>query len=450
MRTYPEAFLKECAEILGAEYPAFLSAMNESPRRALRLNPLRENAEGLALPYLAKENNHVKWEPLGRYVSADEKPGSGLAHFGGAFYLQDASAMAPVAALDPKPGERVLDLCAAPGGKSGQIASRMAGEGFLLSNEIEFSRARILMGNLERLGVANAFVTSSPSDVLSRALPEFFDAALVDAPCSGEGMFRRDPDAVTEWTPASPEGCASRQREILENAARLVKPGGRLVYSTCTFNRTENENVISAFLDAHREFSPADFSLDGIGSAKNGCLRLWPHRIEGEGHFVAKLLKNGDAKDGKAAQTKKTPPTKNARDLSGDAVKLLLKDALSRLPDGIPSLDGDSLRLLPLMAPALSSLGGVRVVRAGLPLARIGRGYAEPEHALAMASAPSDALRSLTLSDDDAERYLAGETLEAEAPAGWTLAIWRGLPLGWGKVSGGQMKNHLPKGLRRR
>lgn len=450
MRAYPEAFLKECAEILGAEYPAFLSAMNESPRRALRLNPARENAAELARPYESGGESAVPWEPLGRYVAPDEKPGSGLAHVCGAFYMQDASAMAPVAALDPRPGERVLDLCAAPGGKSGQIAARMRGEGFLLSNEIEFDRARILMGNLERLGVANAMISSAPSDVLARALPGFFDAALVDAPCSGEGMFRRDPDAVSEWTPASPEGCASRQREILDNAARLVKPGGRLVYSTCTFNRAENENTVSAFLDAHSEFAPADFALNGVGSSKNGCLRLWPHRVEGEGHFVAKMQKSADAIEPPTAPAKKTPPAKNQRDSLSNAVQLLLRDALKRLPNGIPSLDGDSLRLLPTGAPPLSALAGVRVLRAGLPLSRVGRGYAEPEHALAMALNPADALRSLSLSDDDAYRYLAGETLPTDAASGWTLAVWHGLPLGWGKISGGQLKNHLPKGLRRR
>ena len=285
---YPAAFLDECREILKDEFPAFLRALALPPRRALRLNPQRNGAEQAAAPFLPDGAPRVPWEPLGRYLAADAKPGAGIAHAAGAFYLQDASAMAPVAALDPRPGERVLDLCAAPGGKSGQIAARLNGRGFLLSNEIEFSRARILLGNLERLGVTNAFVTSAPAEALARVLPAFFDRVLVDAPCSGEGMFRRDPEAASQWNPDAPAGCAARQTAILNDAARMVRPGGKLVYSTCTFNRLENEGTVREFLRAHPDFEPDAFELPGVGASQDGCLRLWPHRIEGEGYFLCR------------------------------------------------------------------------------------------------------------------------------------------------------------------
>ena len=288
---YPAAFLDECREILKDEFPAFLRALALPPRRALRLNPQRNGAEQAAAPFLPDGAPRVPWEPLGRYLAADAKPGAGIAHAAGAFYLQDASAMAPVAALDPRPGERVLDLCAAPGGKSGQIAARLNGRGFLLSNEIEFSRARILLGNLERLGVTNAFVTSAPAEALARVLPAFFDRVLVDAPCSGEGMFRRDPEAASQWSPDAPAGCAARQTAILNDAARMVRPGGKLVYSTCTFNRLENEGTVREFLRAHPDFEPDAFDLPGVGTSRDGCLRLWPHRIEGEGHFLARFTR---------------------------------------------------------------------------------------------------------------------------------------------------------------
>ena len=291
---YPAAFLDECREILKDEFPAFLRALALPPRRALRLNPQRNGAEQAAAPFLPDGAPRVPWEPLGRYLAADAKPGAGIAHAAGAFYLQDASAMAPVAALDPRPGERVLDLCAAPGGKSGQIAARLNGRGFLLSNEIEFSRARILLGNLERLGVTNAFVTSAPAEALARVLPAFFDRVLVDAPCSGEGMFRRDPEAASQWNPDAPAGCAARQTAILNDAARMVRPGGKLVYSTCTFNRLENEGTVREFLRAHPDFEPDAFELPGVGASQDGCLRLWPHRIEGEGHFLARFTRKGE------------------------------------------------------------------------------------------------------------------------------------------------------------
>ena len=648
---YPAAFLDECREILKDEFPAFLRALALPPRRALRLNPQRNGAEQAAAPFLPDGAPRVPWEPLGRYLAADAKPGAGIAHAAGAFYLQDASAMAPVAALDPRPGERVLDLCAAPGGKSGQIAARLNGRGFLLSNEIEFSRARILLGNLERLGVANAFVTSASAEALARVLPAFFDRVLVDAPCSGEGMFRRDPEAASQWNPDAPAGCAARQTAILNDAARMVRPGGKLVYSTCTFNRLENEGTVREFLRAHPDFEPDAFELPGVGASRDGCLRLWPHRIEGEGHFLARFTRKGEEtcarnvslpevrafpererfeseafsvraqinddvssearaaaesgriesetfsvraqindgapsearataesgriesetfpvrapsearatvesgrvesetssvraqiNDGAPSEARATaksgrvesetfsvralpevrttaengriesetfpvrvqvndgapseacataesgriesetfpvraskgsgrfesPNTRLRTDNSRRAPAPKSRAAASRAPRGkgapkpdlsefvraLPEseivVDGDEVRLVSALAPDPAKLTGVRVLRAGLPLATLGRSHIEPAHALAMALSPETARQTIDLTDEQAASYLSGEAFPVDAPSGWTLAAWRGLPLGWCKITGGTLKNHLPKGLRRR
>ena len=570
---YPAAFLDECREILKDEFPAFLRALALPPRRALRLNPQRNGAEQAAAPFLPDGAPRVPWEPLGRYLAADAKPGAGIAHAAGAFYLQDASAMAPVAALDPRPGERVLDLCAAPGGKSGQIAARLNGRGFLLSNEIEFSRARILLGNLERLGVTNAFVTSAPAEALARALPAFFDRVLVDAPCSGEGMFRRDPEAASQWNPDAPAGCAARQTAILNDAARMVRPGGKLVYSTCTFNRLENEGTVREFLRAHPDFEPDAFDLPGVGASQDGCLRLWPHRIEGEGHFLARFTRKGEEtcarnvslpevrasvesrrvesetfsvrvqiNDGAPSEARATaesgriesetfsvrapsearatvesgrvesetfsvraqinddassearasaeigyfePETFPVRASAGgerfeapnaklrtdnfrrapapksraaasraprgkEAPKPDLSEFVRALPEGEIVVDGDEVRLVSALAPNPAKLTGVRVLRAGLPLATLGRSHIEPAHALAMALDPEIARQTIDLTDEQAASYLSGEAFPVDAPTGWTLAAWRGLPLGWCKITGGTLKNHLPKGLRRR
>ena len=570
---YPAAFLDECREILKDEFPAFLRALALPPRRALRLNPRRKGAEQAAAPFLPDGAPRVPWEVLGRYLAADAKPGAGIAHAAGAFYLQDASAMAPVAALDPRPGERVLDLCAAPGGKSGQIAARLNGRGFLLSNEIEFSRARILLGNLERLGVTNAFVTSAPAEALARALPAFFDRVLVDAPCSGEGMFRRDPEAASQWNPDAPAGCAARQMAILNDAARMVRPGGKLVYSTCTFNRLENEGTVREFLRAHPDFEPDAFELPGVGASQGGCLRLWPHRIEGEGHFLARFTRKGEEtcarnvslpevrasvesrrvesetfsvraqindgapsearataesgriesetfpvrtlpearatvesgrvesetssvraqiNDGAPSEARATAKsgrvesetfpvraskgsgrfespnarlrTDNSRRASAPkgraaasrdsrgkgAPKPDLSEFVRALPEGEIVVDGDEVRLVSALAPNPAKLTGVRVLRAGLPLATLGRSHIEPAHALAMALSPETARQTIDLTDEQAASYLSGEAFPVDAPSGWTLAAWRGLPLGWCKITGGTLKNHLPKGLRRR
>ena len=287
---FPEGFIEEMRALLGAELDDFLAALEGEPALALRINPLRPGAHSAAAEFCG---DPVPWAENGFYLRPGMRPGASLAHACGAFYLQEASAMLSAAALGARPGERILDLCAAPGGKTTQIAAAMRGRGVLVSNEPVPSRARILAENLERLGVVNAIAVCAYPEALAAHWPEWFDAVLVDAPCSGEGMFRREPAARAEWRPGAPAGCARRQAEILDRAAELLRPGGRLVYSTCTFNRLEDEGSVESFLQRHPEFSLEDFALPGAGRSEGGMLRAWPHRLRGDGHFVARLRKRG-------------------------------------------------------------------------------------------------------------------------------------------------------------
>ena len=442
-QNFPEQFLENMRLQLGAEYEEFLQAMcaGGSASRALRVNPLRAQAEKAAQPFV---ESRVPWAEWGRYVHADSRPGAALAHFSGAYYMQEASAMSAAAVLNAQPGERVLDLCAAPGGKSTQLAGAMLGRGLLVSNEPEPSRAKALAGNLERLGVPNAIVTNAYPNKLSACLKGYFDAILVDAPCSGEGMFARDEAARAEWTPASPEGCARRQSEILEEAAKMLRPGGRMVYSTCTFNDVENEGVVRDFLASHEDFSLIPFVLPGIGAAENGTLHVYPHRVRGDGHFIALLRREGEAPCAPA------PAFANKKEHAA-LLKKLLDEAVCALPFDPAAVRlemyGEYLYALPAEAPELR---GVKVVQPGLCLLHAGRNHIEPAHALAMALPESGAQRSAELAFPDACAYCEGQTLPLDAPRGWTLVTHNGLPLGWGKIANEQLKNHLPKGLRRK
>ena len=433
----PIEFKQAITKMLGDEAPAFFDSMEEKAALALRLNPARSTSRQAADNFI---DAPVPWEANGFYIRDDSRPGAGIAHAAGAFYLQEASAMVSVAILRPVPGERILDLCAAPGGKTTQIAAALADEGLLISNEPEPGRAKVLASNLERMGVRNAAVVNAYPDALAKRWPGYFDAVLCDAPCSGEGMFRRDPNSRTEWNPASPAGCAHRQEEILDRAAELVRPGGRLVYSTCTFNRNENEESILNFLNRHPEFEPEDFELTGIGASDKGMIRVWPHRVRGDGHFAARLRKKGEAK----------LPDAPLHRLNKDDVKLIeqLEKEICKLPEALKKRIirmGDYLCAIPEECPDTK---GLKVVSPGTRLLRIGRNYIEPEHALAMALDPKTAKRQMELSDEQAVRYLAGEAIDWEGEKGWTLVTWNGMALGWGKASNGMMKNHLPKGLR--
>ena len=432
---HPEFRKEIIAQLSETEAENFFASYNRESALALRVNPLKKGSDKLIEGFIEEA---VPWEPLGFYLRSGTKPGSSIAHTAGAFYLQEASAMASVAVLDPKPGERVLDLCAAPGGKSTQIAGRMQGSGVLVANEPDSKRAGILASNLERFGVKNACVLSEYPQRLLPYFKEYFDAVLVDAPCSGEGMFRRDPETIAQWNPAAPEGCAGRQAQILDAAAQLLRPGGRLVYSTCTFNRLEDEGSIENFLKRHPAFEAEDFALPGVGRSESGMLKLWPHRLRGDGHFCARLRKAGMS----------DTETQNPPVLFREKSPLLdqLQAEVCRLPgDFCIRRIGKYYYMLPAGLP---DINGLKCVMPGVCLLRADKNYLEPQHALCMACETNDFMQLRTLNDEEALRYLSGETLPASGQ-GFMPALWHDLPLGWGKVSEGTFKNKLPKGLRK-
>lgn len=448
MNELPQAYIAQMKRLLGeAGFFAYEKALGEPVTRALRVNLLLfpDGAPPCAIEGLGEP---VPWAKGAYFIEGDARPGLSPLHEGGLYYMQEPSAMTAVSALCPQPGERVLDLCAAPGGKSTQIAALMAGRGLLVCNEPVPSRAQILSRNVERMGVRNAVVTSALPDQLSPRFAGFFDRILVDAPCSGEGMFRRQIEARDEWSENAPRGCADRQLEILHEAAKMLAPGGHMVYSTCTFNDTENEGVLERFLQAHPEFALVPFALPGLPRAEAGYLHLYPHEMRGEGHFVSLLQKRADApaapepakKKGKAA-----PRPAKAQEAIALPPVLAEGVSLGRLHSA-----GGCLWSLP-EGLDIAQLDGLRVLRTGLLLAHAEGRRAEPDHALAMALRPQEALRTAALTREQALAYQAGEALDlGDLPEGFTLMCCEGVSLGWGKQAGGLMKNHYPKGLRRR
>ena len=344
--------------------------------------------------------------------------------------------MSAVALLDPQPGERICDLCAAPGGKTTQIAGRMDGRGFLLCNEIHPKRAKILSSNIERMGVANALVTNETPQNLAELYQGYFDRVLIDAPCSGEGMFRKEEAAVTDWSQETVEMCARRQAEILEQGAKLLRSGGRLVYSTCTFAPEENEMAIAAFLEAHPEFVPEYVDAPWFTPGANGSFRMWPHKLKGEGHFGAVLKKVGEEE----AECTLEPSQKVPQEWASFA-----KENEISLPEGKAILFGQNLYWAPTDMP---SIRGVRVLRPGLELGEIKKGRFQPAHALALWLKSAKNVEALSLEDPAVSQYFHGDTIKTSCQ-GWCLVTVGGYSAGWGKGDKNVLKNHYPKGLRR-
>ena len=437
-----------------AGFFAYEKSLTEPVSRALRVN-LLHFPDGKAPCDIEGMGDAVPWAKGAYFVEGDARPGLSPLHEGGLFYLQEPSAMTSASVLNPQPGEKVLDLCAAPGGKSTQIAALMGGCGLLVANEPIPSRAQILSRNVERMGVRNAVVTCAYPQELAPRFSAFFDRIMVDAPCSGEGMFRRQPEAVDEWSENAPRGCADRQMEILEEAAKMLAPGGHMVYSTCTFNDTENEGVLARFLAIHPEFALEPFKLPGLPEADKGYLHLYPHEMRGEGHFVSLLVKSLDAPvavDAPVPARKERPQRGGKNPKAKAETRIDLPDVLAK-GVSFPRLytAGDCLWSLP-EGIEMERLTGLRVLRTGLLLAHLEGKRAEPDHALAMALSPSEAARCVYLTREQALAYQAGEALMLgdDLPGGYTLICHEGVSLGFGKQAGGVMKNHYPKGLRRR
>ena len=422
----PEAFVNRMRLQLGNELPAFLRVMTEKPVRGIRMNPLKPEWTGIL------HAEHVPWEKNGYYLPEDMNPGTTVWHEAGVFYIQDPGAMIPVNVLNPKPGETILDLCAAPGGKSTQIAAAMRGEGILICNEPVAKRAQVLSRNLERMGAWNAAAVCAMPDALAKKWPEGFDAVLVDAPCSGEGMFRRDPAVRDEWSPEQAAGCAVRQREILRAAERMVRPGGRMVYSTCTFNPAENEENVAWFLQEYRDWETEAFYLPEV-EGKDGMFTSYPHWTRGEGQFAALLRKKGCSEAHLPEDRSLRIPDRNVLKLFGDQFPML--------PEGTHML-GDTVVYMPFCP----DMHGIRIFRLGLHLGELRGKHVVPDHAAAWAAAAAG-IQHTDVYPEAALRYMAGETVEG-AEKGWTVVRLDGIPLGWGKGNDGTVKNHLPKGLR--
>lgn len=456
----PQEFQEKMQRLLGEEYEAFLTSYDREQAQALRVNTLKINIEEFRekSPFSLRP---VPWVPEGFYYGKDDRPGKHPWHEAGLYYMQEPSAMAVGELAAAKPGERVLDLCAAPGGKTTHLAAHMKGEGLLVSNEIHPARAKILSSNVERMGIRNAVVTNETPERLAERFPEFFDRIVVDAPCSGEGMFRKEEQALLQWSLENVAMCAERQQNILREAAKMLRPGGTLIYSTCTFAPEEDEGSVGHFLEEHPEFSIAKVSAyegfaagrpewaDAVPEVKD-TFRLWPHRLEGEGHYVAVLQKNGGSMEGseERGRERKRNGTDKLPAVDRNVRKLYEEFAQENLrcrPEGELVLFGEQLYLLPCGFP----LKGLKVLRPGLHLGTLKKNRFEPVHALALALKPEEVRCFQELNMEQAKGYLRGETLEAGGGKGWSLVLAEGYSLGWGKMAGGILKNHYPKGLRK-
>lgn len=442
----PQDFLCDMQNLLGEEYRAFFDSYSQEKKQALRINTLKCGCDTVKKEFTLSP---VPWCADEYYYVEEERPGKSVLHEGGAFYIQEPSASAVVENLGVREGEIILDLCAAPGGKSTQIAAKMQGKGVLVSNEIIPSRAKILSQNVERLGVRNCIVTCESPQRLAQRYAGVFDRILVDAPCSGEGMFRKNPLAVTEWSRENVKACKVRQLEILDCAAKLLKKGGRIVYSTCTFSKEENEEVIDEFLTKYADFEvlPPEYAFSAgypiEGSEHNAQLaltsRIFPHKHGGEGHFFAALQEKGQSErayypEYKAKVDKKTLALYKAWE----------RENLNAQFDA-DALFGQNLYCVPKGAPDFDR---IKVERAGLCLGEAKKDRLEPAHALAMALKPQEAKRVVRLTKEQAVKYLAGEGFESEVK-GWALVAYGDVSLGWCKGDGSFAKNHYPKGLRK-
>lgn len=474
----PIEFEKKMKAFLGDEWDDFLYSYDNNRFQALRFNTLKVQSPEERMRILKtlkiSSDKKVSWANEAYYFDENVRPGKHPYHEMGLYYIQEPSAMSAAALLAPKPGMRVLDLCAAPGGKSTQLATYLGDSGLLVSNEINTQRSRILSQNIERMGIKNAIVTNEDSFVLASHFPGFFNAIQVDAPCSGEGMFRKLPEAIEQWSMENVAICAARQKEILDNAAVMLKPGGVIVYSTCTFSKEENEDVIEYFLERH-----PDFTLEEME-------RFWPHKVDGEGHFVAKLVRRGSVNElgadydvcedscNKVEDTglkadRKTKKNKNSKNRKNETKPALTKENMKLLTEFLDEtisedmaawiknsrlvMFGEQLYRLPDMEVDIK---GLKVQRAGLHIGEFKKQRFEPSHSLALALKLNDAKNVVKLTCDNPQTigFFNGQSVilsdeqAVECKKGWALVCVDGYTAGWGKVNGTQVKNHYPKGLR--
>lgn len=446
----PEEYTQRMKELLKDEFDDYMASFNDERLYGIRVNTLKMSVDDFYNKKLY-ELEPVQWCKEGFYYNgADVRPSKSPYYHAGLYYLQEPSAMSTAAVADIQPGERVLDVCAAPGGKSTQAGAKLKGEGMLVTNDISTSRTKALLKNVELFGLTNAVVLNESPDRIADRFPMFFDKIIIDAPCSGEGMFRKDADVIKAWGKSMSDFCLSAQYEILEACARAVCDGGYIIYSTCTFDPAENENQIDAFLTRHPEFEfceiPPELGLDRGRAewSKSGnselkkCGRLWPHKTKGEGHFVAKMRKNGNGE-----RTEFDPQPKKKID-GFEYFEEFIKNNINIEFNGDFDNFGEKLYLLPKGMPKLN---GLRIVRNGWYIGDIKKKRFEPSQAFAMGLKKENVRLTQELGDyETAVKYLKGETLETDLKEdGWVLVTFDGLTLGWAKSQKGRLKNkYLP------
>jgi NOL1/NOP2/sun family putative RNA methylase len=445
-----EDFLNRMRDLLGAEeFEAYVKSFEEERLYGLRVNTLKISPEEF-LKITDLTLKPIPWIRNGFYYECEERPAKNPHYFAGLYYLQEPSAMTPANLLPVMPGDKVLDLCAAPGGKSTELGAKLKGKGMLVSNDISNSRAKALLKNLELWGIENICVTSEEPAKLKEIFGEFFDKILIDAPCSGEGMFRKDADMVKSYEEHGPEYYAVIQKEIVAQAVDMLVPGGFLLYSTCTFSICEDEDIIRWVLAEHEDMELISLPLfdgasDGIGLS--GCLRLFPHRIKGEGHFMA-LLRKKQSLDG---VEKKKDDTEKEKPLPGE-----LADFLSLLSKPFDTrriyIKDETVYYLPESFPKQGKK--LRYLRTGLLIGELKKGRFEPAQPLAMVLKPEEFGQTICWNKEDERviRYLKGETIslkeEEGQRKGWCLICVDGFPLGFAKGSGSTLKNKYYPGWR--
>lgn len=467
----PEKFKERMVKIIGvADAEALFSAISEGEAvKAFRINRIKTDIDAFEASEPEIDRERVAFPP-DAYVSREEYPGSLACHHSGAIYVQDISAMSTVYAVKAGEGDCVLDSCSAPGGKTTQLAAMVGESGIVVANEYEKKRCRILQGNVERMGCKNTVVCNLDTAILAEKYPDTFDIVLCDAPCSGEGMFRKNPRAVEEWSEENVKMCAERQREILTNVAKCVKDGGSLLYSTCTFSLEENEENVAWFLDTHPDFYLADAEKELVRNTADGimiencrydmkkCRRIYPHKSQGEGQFIAVLKKNENTAPDELSQSRKkdkkqkndSAQKKSRAELDAiSAANKFLKENLDCEVFGELVLLGEEVYISPRIA-----LPPYNTFAAGVCVGEVVKGRLSPHHQLFSAYGTSFKLKlELSGRSEQAKRYLLGEEIDCTGylpsdASGWCAVMIDGACVGGGKVSGGRCKNHYPKGLR--
>ena len=455
--SFPAEFLERMKEMLGEEYPAFFESLGQERQQSFRINTGKTSVSEF-LQQTDWKLKPVPWCETGFYYGKEIRPGKHPYHNAGVYYIQEPSAMVPAECLKAQPGDIILDLCAAPGGKSTQIAAAMKGEGILICNEIHPARAKILSENIERMGIKNALVLNETPEQLAEHFPVCFDKIMVDAPCSGEGMFRKEKKMVKAWEEHGPEFFSKIQRSIVTQAAQMLRPGGMLLYSTCTFSPEENEQTIEYLLQEYPEFKICEMEgyegfADGmpqVTESKNPELektvRIFPHRMKGEGHFLALLQKGEKQEEGKrlpeSGKNKKLP----------EELEEFLGHIDRKFDSSRMDLRGEKVYYMP---EGLPTLRGIRFLRTGLLMGELKKNRFEPSQALAMnlKKEEYDQVIDLPLEDERVMKYLKGETLDVEdlvkpKDKGWYLICVDGYPLGFGKLVNQMLKNKYLPGWR--